>query len=52
MVFIMNIQSILKRILAMIGLGIVLVLIFYAIGVPHKAIGSLPVAFFSLCGCG
>ena len=28
----MNIQSILKRILAMIGIGIVLVLIFYAIG--------------------
>lgn len=36
----MNIQSILKRILAMIGIGIVLVLIFYAIGVPYNAIGS------------
>jgi hypothetical protein len=25
----------------MIGIGIVLVLILYAIGIPHKAIGSL-----------
>lgn len=41
MVFIMNIQSILKRILAMIGLGIVLVLIFYATGVPYNAIGYI-----------
>ena len=30
-----------KRILAMIGIGIVLVMIFYAIGVPNNAIGSL-----------
>ena len=36
----MKINSTLKRILAMIGIGIVLVLILYAIGVPHKAIGS------------
>ena len=41
MVFIMNIQSVLKRILAMIDIGIVLVMIFYAIGVPNNAIGSL-----------
>ena len=37
----MNINSTPKRILAMIGIGIVLVLIFYAIGVPYNAIGSL-----------
>lgn len=50
MVFIMNIQSVLKRILAMIGIGIVLVLIFYAIGVPYHAIGTLTggILFFVL----
>ena len=48
----MNIQSILKRILAMIGIGIVLVLIFYAIGYHIMPSVTLPVAFFSLCGCG
>jgi hypothetical protein len=37
----MKINSTLKRILAMIGIGIVLVFIFYAIGVPHNAISSL-----------
>ena len=37
----MKINSTPKRILAMIGIGIVLVLIFYAVGIPHKSIGSL-----------
>ena len=36
------------RILAMIGIGIVLALIFYAIGLPQKSIGpSLAVSSFS-----
>lgn len=37
----MKIDSKLKRILAMIGIGVVLVLLFYAIGVPQKSIGTL-----------
>ena len=37
----MKINSTPKRILAIIGIGFVLVLIFYAIGVPCNAIGSL-----------
>ena len=37
----MKISSKPKRILAMVVIGIVLVLLFYAIGVPQKAIGSL-----------
>lgn len=37
----MKINSTPKRILAMIGIGIVLVFVFYAIGVPYHAIGSL-----------
>ena len=38
---IMKINTTPKRIFAMIGIGIVLILILYAIGIPHKAIGSL-----------
>ena len=37
----MKINSTPKRILAMVMIGIVLVLLFDAIGIPHKAIGSL-----------
>ena len=37
----MKIQSKLFRILAMVGIGIVLVLILYAIGLPQKSIGPL-----------
>lgn len=37
----MKINSKPKRILAMIGIGVVLVLLFYAIGVPLKSIGAL-----------
>ena len=37
----MKISSKPHRILAMVVIGIVLVLLFYAIGVPQKAIGSL-----------
>jgi hypothetical protein len=37
----MKIQSKPLRIIAMIGIGIVLVLIFYAIGLPQKSIGPL-----------
>ena len=37
----MKISSKPKRILAMIVIGIVLVLLFYAIGVPQKMIGTL-----------
>ena len=35
----MKIQSKPLRILAMIGIGIVLALIFYAVGLPQKSIG-------------
>lgn len=37
----MKIQSKPLRILAMIGIGIVLALIFYAVGLPQKSIGPL-----------
>lgn len=37
----MKIESKFKRILAMIGIGAVLALIFYAIGLPQKSIGPL-----------
>ena len=37
----MKINSTPKRILAMIAIGVVLVFLFYAIGVPHNTIGSL-----------
>ncbi len=37
----MKIESKPKRILAMIGIGIVLFLVFYLIGVPQKSIGAL-----------
>ena len=37
----MKITSKPLRILAMVGIGIVLALIFYAIGLPQKSIGSL-----------
>lgn len=37
----MKIDSKPKRILAMIGIGVVLVLIFYLIGIPQKSIGIL-----------
>ena len=37
----MKIDSKPRRVLAMIGIGAVLVLIFYLIGVPQKSIGVL-----------
>ena len=37
----MKITSKSLRILAMVGIGIVLALVFYAIGLPHKSIGPL-----------
>lgn len=37
----MKIDSKPKRILAMIGIGALLVLIFYLIGLPQKSIGPL-----------
>ena len=37
----MSINSKPKRILAMIGIGAVLVLLLYAIGVPQKSIGII-----------
>ncbi|MEE1096406.1 MAG: hypothetical protein UH084_07560 [Paludibacteraceae bacterium] len=37
----MKITSKPLRILAMVGIGIVLALIFYAIGLPQKSIGPL-----------
>ena len=37
----MKISSKPKRILAMIGIGAVLVLVFYLLGVPQKSIGVL-----------
>ena len=37
----MNIQSKPLRILAMIGIGAILVLIFYLLGLPQKSIGPL-----------
>lgn len=37
----MKIDSKPKRILAMIGIGVVLVFLLYLLGVPQKAIGTL-----------
>ena len=41
----MKITSKPLRILAMVGIGIVLALIFYAIGLPQKSIGPLTGGF-------
>ena len=37
----MRIHSNPKRILAMVGIGVLLALVFYLIGVPQKSIGVL-----------
>ena len=46
----MKITSKPLRILAMIGIGAVLALIFYAIGLPQKSIGPLQAASSSSSG--